>query len=256
MTTPVMIIARYTFIEGLRNRLFSLMLIAFVCGFGLVEFFGALALTETREIQSAFAAALSRWMIVFVIALFVTTSMVREFNDKGLELFLSLPLRRSAYFFGKLLGFLMLAVVVTVFGCLLLLLYAPLPGVLAWGVSLGCELAIVTAASLLCLFTFTHVTPAFSAVAAFYVLARSIHDIQLISQSPLLETGGAGQIFIEQIIRFIALVLPDFSVFTRTAWLVNQTACWQELAAVLIQTLIYTALLCAAALFDFHRKNI
>ncbi len=115
-------IARYTFVEALRNRLFLLSLIGLVCLFGIAEFAGELAITESRQIQAALVATSTRWFLVITCALFVITSMVREANDKGIELILSLPVSRASYYFGKYCGFLLLAGVVLALSGLLLML--------------------------------------------------------------------------------------------------------------------------------------
>ena len=125
MLSPVKAIARYTFIEALRNRLLWLIIVALVILFGLAEFAGALAITESREIQATLLGALLRLFTVFVVSLFVVTSMVREFNDKGLELVLSLPIPRATYYFGKLAGYSLFALLTAALFSLPLFFLAP-----------------------------------------------------------------------------------------------------------------------------------
>ena len=98
-------IARYTLIEALRNRLFWLALMLVAAGLAFTQFLQQVAITESIQIQASLLAALLRLGAVFMLASFVVTSMVREFNDKVMELVLSRPIRRSSYFFGKLGGF-------------------------------------------------------------------------------------------------------------------------------------------------------
>ena len=234
-------IAFYTFLEATRNRLIWLVVAFVVIGFGLSQFISEIAITESAAFQSSVLAAMLRFCSVFTIALFVITSLVREFDDKGLELVLSLPIPRYHYFLGKLLGFSVLAVLTAVFCGLVLLTNAPPDQVLLWVFSLSCELLIITALSLLCLFTFSQVTLALSAVMAFYLLARSIEAIQLIA---------------EHFIDAMAFLLPDFARFTNSAWLVYHTGGWQDVAPIAWQSLIYLLLLGGAALFDLYRKNL
>lgn len=249
-------IALFTFLEALRNRLVWLVLGFVLVGFGLAEFLGAVAITETRQFQSGFMGALLRASAVFIVSLFVITSMVREFNDKGLELVLSLPIPRSRYFLGKLLGFSALAAVVASISGLCLLLYAPPLQVAIWTLSLSCELLIMTALSLLCLFTFNQVTAALSAVMAFYLLARSMTAIQLMGHFPIVSTDSLAQSVIVGFLDGLAFVLPELDRFTLSEWLIYHTASWSQLVPVLGQTLIYVSLLCAAAMFDLYRKNL
>jgi len=254
--SPAFTIAVFTLLEARRNRLLWLILALLVAGFGLAEFIGEVAITETRQYQSGFLGSLLRASAVFMISLFVITTMVREFNDKGLELVLSLPVARANYYLGKLLGFSAVALL-TAFLCgLCLLLYAPAGQVALWSLSLACELLLITALSLLCLFTFNQVTLALSAVMAFYVLARTIVALQLIGHSPLVDSGTFSQEFINSFIDALAFLLPSLHRFADSGWLIYHTGTATDLAPVIVQTTVYMGLLAGAGLFDLYRKNL
>jgi len=253
---PALTIARFTFHESVRNRLFLFAVILVVCLFGLAEFIGELAITETVQLQASIMGSLLRIFAVFIVSLFVITSMVREFNDKGFELALSLPIRRFSYYLGKLTGFALLGLVIALLAGTPLLLYTdPIP-LAAWVLSLFLELLIMIAVSLLCLFTFGNITISFTIVAAFYLLARSMNAIILISDSPLLVTGSLSQEVIGILVHSIAVVIPDLNRFTDTSWLVYGNVGWTELNGVIAQTMIYLLLLTCASLFDLYRKNL
>ncbi len=187
MFRQILTIAAYTLVEAFRNRLLWLVLVVLVSAIGLAEFIGGIALTESLQIKSAFLGAFLRLFAVFLLSLFVITSLVREMQDKGLHLLLSMPLPRSHYYFGKLLGFSLFALLTTLLSLLCLLFYVPPGQALLWAASLYCELLLVTAFSLLCLFTFSQVTIALCTVTAFYLLARSIAAFQLIGHGPLVD---------------------------------------------------------------------
>lgn len=255
MNYPAITIARYTFIEAVKNRLFLLMLIGLICIFGLSQFTGELAITETPQIQGAITGLVLRLFAVFIVSLFVITSMVREFNDKTLEFIISLPIPRYVYFSGKLLGFFSLSVIVAIIVSLPLLLYADFLQLLLWCISLICELFIVTTLCLFCLFTLGQITIAFTVVVAFYLLSRSMSTLLLLSQSPILEATTVSQEFIILLVNAIAYVLPELDSFTQTEWLVYNTGSMDSLAIVAGQTLIYVLLLSCAALVDLYRKE-
>src|SRR5882762_4616451 len=170
-------LARATLIEAVRNRLLWLAVMIIVIAFGLAQFLNQVAITESREIQTALLAAPLRIAAVFIVAVFVITSMVRELSDKVTELLLSLPAPRSAYFFGKFAGYAMLASI----SALPLVPFANSQGLVFWTLSLICELLLVTAISLFCVVSFTQVVPAFAAVAGFYLLSRSMAAMQIIA---------------------------------------------------------------------------
>jgi ABC-type transport system involved in multi-copper enzyme maturation permease subunit len=242
--------------EATRNRLLWLVLAFVVIGFGLSQFVSEIAIAESVTFQSSFLAAMLRFFAVFTIALFVITSMVREFDDKGLELVLSLPIPRYHYFLGKLLGFSALAVMTAAFCGLVLLVHAPPAQVALWVFSLSCELLIITVLSLLCLFTFNQVMLALSAVMAFYLLSRGIDAIQLMAHNPIVSTESWSQRLIEHFIDGVAFLLPDLARFTSSEWLVYHTGGLRDALPIAVQSLVYLALLAGAALFDLYRKNL
>lgn len=255
MIPAILTIARYTLLEALRNRLLWLLLAMALGAIGLSGFLHELALTESRQLQAALLGALLRLGAVFLIATFVVTSMVREANDKGLELLMALPLPRAVYLFGKLAGFAALALLPAVLFGALALLFAPPAQAALWAVSLLCECWIVAAFSLLCMLTLNQVLPALAAASAFYVLARAIGTLQLLGHGAA-AAGSAGQRALGAGIDGLALLLPHLDRFTRGDWLVYHDGSGADLLAIAAQTAIYVALMAAAGLFDLYRKQI
>jgi ABC-type transport system involved in multi-copper enzyme maturation permease subunit len=249
--SKVLAIAQFTLLEALRTRLLWLVLAA-LGSLALASLFvQQLAIAESARVQAGFLAATVRLAVVFVLCLHVASSMAREFNDKGIELLLSLDLPRPGYFFGKLLGFGGAALLVVALAWL-----TPNPGLALWGASLACELLLVVALTLFCALTFAQIMPAVSFVAAFYLLARSIGAIRLISGSELLPQQEWTQRTLGWLVDGLSLLLPDLGRFTSTAWLVDGSDGLPAIAFVAAQTAIYGTLIVLAGLFDLYRKNL
>jgi ABC-type transport system involved in multi-copper enzyme maturation permease subunit len=232
-----------------------LALILVAGGLAFTQFLQQVAITESNQIQTALLAALLRVGAVFMLAGFVVTSMVREFNDKVMELVLSRPLRRSSYFLGKFAGYAAVALALTLIASLPLALFAPAPQVALWGLSLACELVLVTAFALFCVLTLTQVMSALAAVAGFYLLSRSISALQIMADNPLSDSISLGQKVVNFVIDALAFLLPGLDRMTQTGWLISSAPTAAEMAQVLAQTAAYALLLCGAALFDLQRKN-
>ncbi|MCG8324222.1 MAG: hypothetical protein MI673_01810, partial [Thiotrichales bacterium] len=115
---------------------------------------------------------------------------------------------------------------------------------------------IIIALSLLFIFTFKQVTQAFSGMIAFYLLARSMETIQLISDSPLLQTHTLSQNFISGVLDIIAFIMPRLDLFAQSQWLVYGMVDLPLMLTNLLQTLIYVTLLSACALFDLYRMEL
>ncbi len=253
-TFMIVTLARITLVEAVRNRLLWLAAAIIVIALGMAQFLSQVAITESREIQTALLAAPMRVAAVFMVAVFVITSMVRELNDKVTELLLSLPAPRSQYFLGKFAGYATVAAVVAGLSALPLTPFASPYGLALWTASLFCELLIVAAVSLFCVLSFVQVVPAFAAVAGFYLLSRSMAAMQVIAGAPLQEPTLADRA-VNVIVALIALILPSLDRMTQTAWLIGPPPGAGEVGGVLGQTAIYLLLIGSASLFDLYRRN-
>lgn len=255
MFKQIRTIAFYTLLEALRNRLSWLMFAVAFIAIALSGFLKDMALTESAQLQVALLASFLRFAAAFLIATFVITSMVREMNDKGLELLLSLSLPRSAYLLGKLVGYCTLAVMPALLFGGLTLFFSPIQQSLLWSLSLICELWIIVAFAILCVLSMHQILTALSATMGFYLLARSITALLLIANDPLASTSTS-QVWMQKLMNGIANVLPHLDQFTRTEWLVYQSGNWSMLGMLVVQCVISMSLLGAAAMFDLYRKNI
>lgn len=255
MREPVLAIARYTWMEARRNRLLWLAALVLVAGLGLASLLSQAALTEARELQIAVLASLYRLAAVFIVSAFIITSMVRENADKALDVFLAMPLPRTAFLLGRLLGFALCALALAAVAALPLFALADATAVALWGASLAAELLLMSAMALFCVVTLTQVLPALAATFAFYLLARSIAALQLVGGGPLAADTLAQQVM-NGVLAAIAFLLPRLDEFSRTAWLVHAPPAAGELLAVAAQAAVYFVLLTGAALFDFHRKSL
>lgn len=255
MFSRIVTISKFTIIESMRNRLLWLSLLVIAISFGLVEFIGDLAITEHRTTQIAILAAFLRLSAVVIVTMFVVSSTMRELQDKTLEMILAMPIRRSSYYAGKLLGFIQIALIVSVIFSAMMLVYAPAEQVVIWGISLFFELVLVVALGLVMLFTFNQIPAALTGVFIIYAAARSATSIYLMAKYPIIPHATAAQKYMDSFIEMLTWLLPDLHRFTQTEWLAHSTGSWGLLLPVMTQTFIYLALLSSVALFDFYRKN-
>jgi ABC-type transport system involved in multi-copper enzyme maturation permease subunit len=251
---PAAILARLTLLEARRGGLPWLALGAALAGFGLAAFLAQVALTESLRLQAAILAAWLRASAVFLIAAQVTSSILREMQDKGLEMMLALPLARSTQYLGRLGGFVSCGALVALFFSLALLPWAPAPAVALWGVSLACECALVAAAALFFAMTLAQLVPAIAATAGLYLLARSMAAIQAIASGPGVDPSWASSAA-RFAVDAVALLLPPLDAVTRTEWVVYGAPTAAGFALAVGGLLVYTALLVAAGLFDFQRRG-
>jgi ABC-type transport system involved in multi-copper enzyme maturation permease subunit len=249
-------IAALTLLEALRGRLLWLLALVLGAGLGLAVLLGSLAITETRQVQTAVLGSFLRLAAVVVTSLFVISSVVREMNEKVVEIYFSLPLPRAVYYLGKLSGFALGALLVAASCASLAALFSAPEQAALWGLSLFAELLLVIAVSLLCLFTFSQVTAALSAVLGFYVLARAIGAMQLMTRGPFADPNALADQVVRSLVDGLAFLLPELYRFTASEWLAYGSGSWEALQALATQTAVYLVLLAGAGLFDLYRKSL
>ncbi|MGZ8981727.1 MAG: ABC transporter permease, partial [Burkholderiaceae bacterium] len=110
MVGQIMTIARFVVLEAWRTRLFWTMAIAFALALGVSLFVKELAITESIRVQVAFLSALARLAAVSLTALYVISTMAREFNDRVVDLTVSLELPRASFVLGKFFGYAAIAI--------------------------------------------------------------------------------------------------------------------------------------------------
>src|SRR5258706_8389315 len=252
---PAATLARFVFLEALRSGLPWLAAAGIVLAVGLAAFLAEVALAESRALQIAIVAAALRAGAVFLVVAHVASSTLREINDKGLELMLALPLRRSTHYLGRLAGFAACGLALAaVFALPLFLLAAP-HAVLLWWFSLACEAAFAAAAALFFSMTLAQLVPAMAATLGLYLLGRVIGAIQAIAAGPL-AAPSLGADVQRMSVEALALLLPRLDAATRSDWLLYGAPAIGPYAAGLAGLLVYAALLTAAGLFDFHRRSL
>lgn len=248
-------IARYTMLEARRSGLPWLALGSIIVALALAAFLSQVAITEGGRLQLAAAGALLRACAVFLVAVHVVASIAREANDKGIELALALPVSRHAWYLGKLLGFAACGAVLAVACALPLILWAGPAELVAWGLSLALECALVAAAALFFASALTQVVPALVAMAGLYLLARAITAIQAIASGPLAEQTVAGRVA-RGSVDAVAYLLPRLDAVTRTDWLVYGAPATAPYLQAIVALALYCVLLAAAGLFDISRRNL
>lgn len=256
MNTRIATLAGYTLLEAARTRLPFVLAAAIVLLLASSFFVQELALTESARARTAVYAAGMRFACVFIAAMHVIASLLREFNDKGLDVALALDLPRSHYIAGKLAGFLAMGALIAAAASLPLVFLATAESALQWGLSLALELAIVVALALFGILIFEQVMPAAGLVLAFYLLARTLTAIRLMSAEPLIGGNALSYDVMRELVEALALLVPDFGRWTQTAWVVDRAADWTEVGALFVHALVYLVLLTAAAMFDFYRKDL
>lgn len=250
-----LVVARYTLIEARRSGLPWLAGACILATLAFAAFLSQVAITEGAALQAAACAALLRICAVFLIAAHVIASVVREANDKGLELALALPISRPGWYLGKLLGFSCAGAMLASLLALPLLAWSAPKDLAAWWLALVAETALIAAAALFFASALTQTVAALAAAAGFYVLARAASAIQAIAGGPHAAESAAGEAA-RWLADALALLLPRLDAVTRGDWLLYGMPPAAEYVQALLGLMLYAVLLAAAGLFDLSRRNL
>ena len=255
MTRSAATLAKYVLIEAARSGLPWLALACLIAVLALAGFLSQVAITEGAALQASAAAALLRVCAVFIVATHVVTSIARESNDKGLELALSLPLSRPAWYIGKLAGFACLGVVLACVFALPLLFWSPPAPLAGWLLGLAAELVLTAAVALFFASAMSQAVGAIAATLGFYFLARALPAIQAIAAGPLAGDDASAGVA-RWMMDAIAWLFPRLDTLARGDWLVYGLPAAGELVATFAGLAIYVVVMVAAGLFDLSRRNL
>ncbi|MBX9607034.1 MAG: ABC transporter permease [Gammaproteobacteria bacterium] len=253
---PALAIARFQLLEAGRTRQAWLVAALALTGALLAEFAAGLALTGSARYRLEIYAAFTRLALVAWVMLSVAASVARETQARGLDMTLSRPVSRGAWWQGRLLGHAAVVSLAAALASLPLFAQAAPASVLAWGLSLALELMLVAAATLCCALAFAQTAAAVLAVSAFYLLARSVDAMVLMSTGPAVDPSALGSAVVAKGVALLALLLPALARFTPTAWLLDDGAALSSLPTVTLQALVYLALLAAVGWFDLVRREL
>lgn len=248
-------IIRYTALETLRARTAlwaaATLLLLFAASFFVRE----VAIADSQRLQTTFLAATSRLACVFIASVLIISAVVREFNEKGHLLLLSLALGRTRYVIGKFFGFVLPLLLLCVGAGALVAAVAGIAPAAPWTLTLTLELGMMAAASLFAALSLRQVLPATLLTFGFYLLARGIGGIQLLAHSSLAAESDIGRQLMGRMVDGLALLLPRLDLFAASARLVDSAAAG-GIAAAFMQAVLYCALLLAATSLDVARRDL
>lgn len=247
-------IARFTLLEGRRTRLPWLTVVLIVLAYVLAEFAAALAITDSAAFRVGFYAAFVRVVLVSVVILFVCASVLREFSDRMLDLTLARPVSRASWFGGRLLGAIGIALALALAASLPLWPWSAPARVAAWSAALGAELAVVATVALACVVTLRLLLPSVLACGAFYLLARSLDALLLMSQGPTVDPTAWSNQVIAFLLQGLALLLPALDRVAASTWL-SADGALPALAPLVLELAVFGALVGAIGLIDFYRVD-
>lgn len=244
---------RFVVFTALRDRLFASLIAVSVVAFGIAVFLGSAAVVEAQEMMAVYAAGGVRVILAMGLTVFVAFHVERLHESREIEAILSRAISREKFVAAYWLGVTATAAIIIVPIVAFVAWISPSHlGALWWGATIAMECVIVVAFALFAALIMERAIPAIFATAGFYALARLIgFFLGIATQGRQLGANAVANPIFEG----IAFAVPRLDLMAQTQWLVYGWDDSRIIGVLAVQTLIYVALLLAAACFDLRRKH-
>lgn len=223
--------------------------------FSLSVFFGASAVIEQDQFSIAFMAYGFRLFGVLALCLFVIGFVRRSFDARDIEYLLSRPIGRIEFVFTHAMAFSFLAVFCAFFlGATLCVISSGnlSAGFFIWWASLAVEFIIMANVAMFFSFVVSSATACTIVVFAFYLLSRLMGEIL-----GILAKGAAGGVMkvLSYAMETISILIPRLDLMAQTKWIVYKTVPEISIAFVLLQAVVFVALIVFATSIDMKRRQ-
>jgi hypothetical protein len=246
----------YVLMAAVRDRLILSLILFMAVGTCLAVFLGSSAVIEADQFALVFAASGLRLAGIAGLVLFAVFYTRRAFDTKDIDYLLSRPINRAGFILSHMAAFSLLAGGVALFAVVAAALLAGhsiiISGFTVWAISLIVEFVIIINTALFFSMVLSSAAGASLAVIGLYVLSRMIGQIFGIIDAA---TAGKGAEFMGHVMQIVSLIVPRLDLMAQTTWLVYGPGPHDSLVLILLQGIVYTALLAAASIFDLRRRQ-
>ena len=268
-------LVQYILTAAVRDKLLLTLFLMIVTGAAVAIFLGSASVTEKESFALVFGSAGLRFLSVIGLVLFCCFYIRRSFDTKEVEFLLARPISRLTFLFSHAAAFIILSLVIglATFVAVALIGKPNIEGLVLWGASIIFELMMMSTAALFFSMVVSSAAGSALATLGLYVLARLIGMLIGIAQQAPENIFYA---ILNNIMNLVSVFIPRLDITGQTSWLVygyTGSGGNLELARdagvfaqkivevlgapgfILTQGLFFTAILLAAAAFDFVRRE-
>lgn len=248
---------RYVLLTAIRDRLFAGLFVGILFAAYVSSAMGSTAMLEPQQMTIAFAAAISRVIIMVGIIVFIAFHIRNAFDSREIDLLLSRPISRAQLIFSYWLGFASVAtlLVLPAIGVMLFLGVLDWKGFVLWAASLVLEAWLVVSLALFAAVTLRSGVVTVLSALGFYTLSRMMGFF--------VATTKTGVLFETQLIneaarwtmKVISIIIPRADFFGKSGWLIYGMEGTQAMWLFAAQAAIFIPLLVFATVIDFSRKQ-
>ena len=267
-------LVKYVLTAAMRDRLMVTLILMILMGAALAVFMGSASISESASFALVFGSGSLRFLGVIGLVLFCCFYIRRAFENKEVEFLLSRPISRLSFLASHALAFSLLAFLIA--GVITLVVGVigrpDMAGLLVWGGSLAAEFAMMTVAALFFSMVLSSAAGSALATLGLYALSRMTGTLLgVLAQAP----ENWFYAVIGSMMKLISMVTPRLDMMGQTTWLVygvqgsagfrfmphaSAYARWMSMhlgvtGFIVMQGIVFVALLLAAAAYDFTRRQ-
>lgn len=250
-------IIKYILTAALRDKLLLSVVAVAVLGICLSLFMASSAVIEQDQFTLVYMGSSLRILGLIGLVLFTIFFIRRLFDARDIEYLLSRPLSRLKLMLSSSAAFSLLAIgSATLLGLIVGGLAASsghVAGVALWFTGLAAEYVVMVNVALFFAFVLSSPITSGMATLGFYVLARMNGQLMGIIQGG--EIRFPGQEILNNVMNMVSMLMPRLDLMTQTSWLIYGDGGVQDYAFILLQTVIFLALILTAATIDLVRKQ-
>lgn len=250
------IVAKYTLVEAYKRRLILLFGLTLITSLAVGGYAAGLAVVSKQNTLAAFYGFCARIGVALILSGYMILNESRALESDRVFISLGLPIRRARYLTEKWAAYSVIAFGMALLaGLPLLIMPVSATTVLAWTMTLYCELTIIVSVALMLSAIFAQPLLSLSIFGAFYLFARGSGEFARQSANILAGNTGGYDAWMAWIVKTAALVVPSLERFAPTALLLYDMPRNIDWTPVLLQTFIYAALLLAVSIDYLRRKR-
>lgn len=250
-------ILKYILLTAARDWLFIGLFIAVIIASALSFFLGSNALSEQMQMQISFIASSTRLILAIGMILFICFHIRRSFENREVDFIISRPISRVTFLLAYFISFFVLSLLllIPVIGFIFIIFRPEIMGLLAWSLSIFCELIIMSSFAILASLMLKSAVSAVLSCFGFYIIARIMGYAVSTIIIPAKLNHVNVNVALESFLKILSSLFPRLDLFGQSKWLIYGDVQIETIIFIVTQSVIYIGLILLMSIFDFRKKQ-
>lgn len=249
-------LVRYALKACVADKMIWALLIVFATTVSVSSFLGDASVIEQVQFSLVFCAGTLRMVAVLGLVLFIAFFIRRSFESRDIEFLLSRPVTKFSLLSSYAFAFSILAASLAAFvaGCVYIMMPdGGLQGFMFWSLSILSELWIIAVVAFFFASLLSSSAASVLVTLLFYVLGRLMGQILSILETAYMQSLPSE--IMSVVMQGISMLVPRFDLMGQTSWLLYDVQGGATWLFLVLQPLLYNALIFTALTYDFRKRQ-